>query len=65
MGNVVVRDIEAPTEAEAGAMAMPVLDAFRAAGWELREKLWIPADWRPGLGESLVLSPESQFLLDG
>jgi hypothetical protein len=63
--NVVVRDIEAPTEAEASAMATPVLDAFRAAGWELRERLWIPADRRPGLGESLLLSPESQLLLEG
>jgi len=63
--NVVVRNIEAPTEAEAGKLALPVLDAFRAAGWELREQLLIPADRRPGLGESLLLSPESQLLLDG
>ena len=64
MDNVVVRSIAAPTEAEARSMAGPMLDAFRAAGWELREQLWIPGDRRPGLGESLLLSPESQLLLE-
>jgi hypothetical protein len=63
--NVVVRNIEAPTETEASTIAQAVLDAFRAAGWELRERLWIPADRRPGLGESLLLSPDSQLLLEG
>jgi hypothetical protein len=63
--NVVVRNVEAPTEAEAAGMALPILNAFNEAGWELRERLWIPADRRPGLGESLLLSPESQLLLDG
>jgi hypothetical protein len=63
--NVVVRDVEAPSEAEADGMALPILDAFRTAGWELREKLWIPGDRRPGLGESLLLSPQSQLLLEG
>jgi hypothetical protein len=65
MENVVVRTVAAPTEAEARALAIPVLDSFRAAGWELRESLWIPGDHRPGLGESLLLSPESQLLLEG
>ncbi len=65
MDNVVVRSVEAPTEAEARAMAAPVLDAFRGAGWALRESLWIPGDRRPSLGESLLLSPESQLLLEG
>jgi hypothetical protein len=65
LDNVVVRDVEAPTEAEAAAMALPILNAFHEAGWELRERLWIPADRRPGLGESLWLSPESQLLLEG
>jgi len=46
-------------------MAGPILDAFRTSGWELREALWVPADRRPGLGESLILSPESQLLLEG
>jgi hypothetical protein len=64
MDNVVVRSIPAPTEAEARDVAGPMLDAFRAAGWELREALWIPGDRRPGLGESLILSPESQLLLE-
>lgn len=45
--------------------ATPILDTFRAAGWELREALWVPGDRRPGLGESLLLSPESQLLLEG
>jgi hypothetical protein len=65
MENVVSRSVEAPSEAEARAMAEPILDAFRAAGWELREALWVPGDRRPGLGESLLLSPESQLLLEG
>ena len=64
MENLVVRSVEAPTEAEARTMASPVLDAFQVAGWELREALWVPADRRPGFGESLVLSPESQLLLE-
>jgi hypothetical protein len=63
--NVAVRTVEAPSEAEAAAMALPLLNAFSAAGWEVRERLWIPADRRPGLGESLLLSPESQLLLEG
>jgi hypothetical protein len=63
--NVVVREVEAPTEGEAGSIALPILDAFHEAGWELRERLWVPADRRPGLGESLLLSPESQLLLEG
>ncbi len=65
MDNQVTRTVEAPTEAEARLMAEPMLDAFRGAGWELREALWIPGDRRPGLGESLLLSPESQVLLEG
>ena len=65
MENLVARSVSAPTEAEAGAMAQPVLDAFRAAGWELREHLWVPGDRRPGLAESLLLSDESQLLLEG
>jgi hypothetical protein len=62
--NTVVRTTTAPTEAEARTEAEPILDAFRAAGWELREALWIPGDRRPGLGESLLLSPASQLLLE-
>ena len=65
MENTVVRTVEAPSEAEARSMASPILDAFRGAGWELREALWVPGDRRPGLGESLLLSPESQLLLEG
>src|SRR5690242_1034662 len=65
MENTVVRSVQAPTEAEARSMAQPMLDAFRAAGWELREALWIPGDHRPGLGESLILSPADQLLLEG
>ena len=65
MENTVVRTVEAPSEAEARSMASPILDAFRGAGWELREVLWVPGDRRPGLGESLLLSPESQLLLEG
>ena len=65
MDNVAIRTVEAPSEAEAAAMALPLLNAFGAAGWEVRERLWIPADRRPGLGESLLLSPESQILLEG
>jgi len=62
--NTVVRTVTAPTEAEARTEAAPILDAFRGAGWELREALWVPGDRRPGLGESLLLSPESQLLLE-
>jgi hypothetical protein len=65
MENMVTRLVSAPSESEARAMAAPVLDAFRGAGWELREALWIPGDRRPGLGESLLLSPEDQLLLEG
>lgn len=65
MDNVVVRTVSAPSEDEARTMATPILDAFRAAGWELRESFWVPGDRRPSLGESLLLSPESQLLLEG
>ena len=64
MDNTVMRTVSAPTEAEARAAAGPVLDAFRAAGWELLEALWVPGDRRPDLGESLVLSSADQLLLD-
>ncbi|HJP87469.1 MAG TPA: hypothetical protein VJ850_00315 [Candidatus Limnocylindrales bacterium] len=64
MDHVVVRTVSAPTETEARAMAVPVIDAFQLAGWELREELWVPGDRRPRLGESLLLSPESQLLLE-
>jgi hypothetical protein len=63
--NTVIRDIQAPTEPEARAMAAPVVDAFLDAGWTLHEELWIPGDRRPGLGETLLLSTESQMLLEG
>jgi hypothetical protein len=65
MENTVVRDVRAPTEGEARTMATPILDAFRAAGWELRNALWVPGDRRPDLAESFLLSPESQNLLEG
>jgi hypothetical protein len=65
MDNVVVRSVAAPSEAEARTTAVPILEAFRGAGWELRESLWIPGDRRPSLGETLLLSPESQLLLEG
>jgi len=65
MDNTVVRSVQAPSQAEATAMAAPILDAFRGAGWELRESLWVPGDHRPGLGESLLLSPQDQLLLEG
>ena len=65
MDNVVTRDVGAPTEAEARAMAAPVVDAFTRSGWVVREELWIPGDRRPGLGESLLLSPQSELLLEG
>ena len=65
MENIVVRSVVAPSEAEARTMAAPILDGFRSAGWELREALWVPGDRRPGLGESLILSQESQLLLEG
>jgi hypothetical protein len=45
-------------------MAAPLFAAFRAAGWEVRDDLWVPGDRRPGLGESLLLSPESELLLE-
>jgi hypothetical protein len=64
MENVVVRTVPAPTEAEARTAASPMLNAFGAAGWTLVEDLWIAGDRRPGLGESLLLSPESQLLLE-
>jgi hypothetical protein len=64
MDTEVIRTDSAPTEAEARAMAAPLLDAFRAAGWQLREDIWIPGDRRPGLGESLLLSPKSEQLLE-
>ena len=54
----------APTRAEAEALAAATLDAFLAAGWRVDERLWIPGDRRPSLVESLVLSPESENLLD-
>jgi hypothetical protein len=65
MDTTVIRDVKAPTEAEARTMAAPILDAFLRAGWELREQLWIPGDRRPGLGESLLLNPEDELLLEG
>ena len=65
MDNTGIRDVRAPTEAEARKMAAPILDAFMTAGWELREQLWIPGDRRPGLGESLLLNPEDELLLEG
>jgi hypothetical protein len=65
MENTVVRDVQAPSEAEARTMAAPILDAFRAAGWELRHVVWVPGDRRPDLAESIFLSPESQNLLEG
>ena len=64
MDNTVVRTTTAPSEAEARTEAEPILDAFRTAGWELREALWIPGDHRPGLGESLLLSPADQLLIE-
>jgi hypothetical protein len=64
MEQVVVRTVSAPTETEARAAAAPVIEAFQFAGWELREQLWVPGDRRPGLGESLLLSPASQLLLE-
>ena len=45
-------------------MASATIDAFTAAGWRVDERLWIPGDRRPSLVESLVLSPESENLLD-
>ncbi len=65
MDNVVVRSVQAPSEQEARSMAMPMLAAFRSAGWILREAPWIPGERRPSLGESLILSPQSQLLLEG
>jgi hypothetical protein len=60
----VVRTFDAPTRAEAEAMAVPVIAAFAAAGWTEQERLWIPGDRRVGLGESLLLNEEDQVLLE-
>jgi hypothetical protein len=59
-----VRNIAAPTEAEARQMAAPVLVAFQDAGWSPEDDLWIPPDRRVGLGESLLLDAEDRTLLE-
>lgn len=64
MSNRAIRSVRAPTEAEARSLSASVIAAFEAAGWALREALWVPADRRPSLGESILLDTDSQVLLD-
>lgn len=59
-----VRTFTAPTEAEADALANSTISAFGTAGWRIQERFWIPGDRRPSLAESILLSPESENLLD-
>jgi hypothetical protein len=59
-----VRTVAAPTEAEATTLAAPLIAAFVAGGWAVVDRFWVPGDRRPGLGESLLLSPASENLLD-
>ena len=63
-GASMTRSFVAPTQAEAEALARPTIEAYTAAGWRLEDRLWVPGDRRPSLVESLVLSPESENLLD-
>lgn len=63
-GASTVRTFVAPTRAEAEALAASAVDAFLAAGWRIDERLWIPGDRRPSLAESVLLSTESENLLD-
>lgn len=63
-GASTTRSFIAPTEAEAEALARPTIEAFATAGWRLEDRLWVPGDRRPSLAESLVLSPESENLLE-
>jgi len=63
-GASTVRSFVAPTQAEAEGLAAATVAAFASAGWRVEERLWIPGDRRPSLVESLVLSPESENLLD-
>jgi hypothetical protein len=58
------RTFTAPTEPEADSLAEPVIKAFEQAGWRVQERTWIPGDRRPSLLESVVLSPQSENLLD-
>lgn len=59
-----VRHFEAPTEREADDLSRSTFEAFEAAGWRLEERLWIPGDRRPSLGESVLLSADSENLLE-
>jgi hypothetical protein len=63
-GASTIRSFVAPTRAEAEAMASATVDAFTAAGWRVDDRLWIPGDRRPSLVESVLLSTESENLLD-